>query len=128
MFECIKGGLLFEPKGFESTGTFYTLCKECGKEVLQERNKKKMKAIELIGTTISFAAFLVLFVTFMGVYYGIWGGIDINRYGEAELEWLLLIVAFPIVVYSNIAHVKRVSIEAKEVKNDKTRTNVGYAD
>lgn len=80
-----------------------------------------MKIMELIGTTISFAAFFVLFVTFMGVYYGIWSGIDINRYGEAELEWLLLIAAFPIVVYSNIVHVKRVVIEAKGVKNDNKR-------
>ncbi|MCK4731298.1 MAG: hypothetical protein KAT65_02470 [Methanophagales archaeon] len=77
-----------------------------------------MKTIELIGIIISFAAFLVLFVTFMCVYYGIWGGIDINRYGEAELEWLLLIVAFPIVVYSCIAHVDRVVIEEKEIKED----------
>ena len=76
-----------------------------------------MKIMELIGITISFAAFFVLFVTFMSVYYGIWSGIDINRYGEAELEWLLLIAAFPIVVYSNIVHVKRVIIEAKREKS-----------
>ena len=74
-----------------------------------------MKTIELIGIIISFAAFLTLFVTFMCVYYGIWGGIDINRCGEAELEWLLLIAAFPIVVYSNIAHAKRIAIDAKGV-------------
>ena len=36
MFECIKCGLLFEPKGFETTGTFYTLCKDCGERVLNE--------------------------------------------------------------------------------------------
>ena len=34
MFECIRCGRPFEPAGFESTGTFYTLCKECGEEVL----------------------------------------------------------------------------------------------
>ena len=43
MFECIKCGLLFEPKGFESTGTFYTLCKECGERVLNEGRKRKMQ-------------------------------------------------------------------------------------
>lgn len=35
MFECKRCGKRFEPKGFESTGTFYTLCKECGEEVLR---------------------------------------------------------------------------------------------
>ena len=83
------------------------------------KGKKKMKIMELIGTTISFTAFFVLFITFMGVYYGIWGVVDINRYGEAELESLLLIAAFPIVVYSNIVHVKRVVMEAKGVKDEK---------
>lgn len=73
-----------------------------------------MKIMELIGTIISFASFFVLFTTFMGIYYGMWSGIDINRYGEAELEWLLLIAGFPIVIYSNIAHVKRVVLEARD--------------
>ena len=75
-------------------------------------DEEEMKIIELIGTAISFATFLVLFVMFMGVYYGILGGIDINRYGEAELEWLLLIAAFPIVVYSCFAHVRRIAYES----------------
>lgn len=34
MFECTRCGKRFEPKGFESPGTFYTLCEECGEEVL----------------------------------------------------------------------------------------------
>lgn len=92
--------------------THFVKCAE--KKYCKNRIKKReMKIIELIGTTISFAAFLVLYITFMGVYYGIVGGIDISRYGEAELEWLLLIVAFPIVVYSCIAHVDRVVIEER---------------
>lgn len=41
VFECKRCGLLFEPKGFESTGTFYTLCTECGEEVLREWNEAK---------------------------------------------------------------------------------------
>ena len=48
MFECIKCGLRFKPKGFESTGTFYTLCKECGERVLKREmqiSKEEMEAI-----------------------------------------------------------------------------------
>ena len=43
VFECKRCGLLFEPKGFESTGTFYTLCAECGEDVLREWEKIKPK-------------------------------------------------------------------------------------
>ena len=35
MFECMRCGLRFERKGFESSGTFYTLCEECGEAVLR---------------------------------------------------------------------------------------------
>ena len=35
VFECMRRGLRFEPKGFESSGTFYTLCEECSEEVLR---------------------------------------------------------------------------------------------
>ena len=43
MFECKRCGKKFEPKGFESTGTFYTLCKECGERILQEEACKTSK-------------------------------------------------------------------------------------
>lgn len=43
VFECQRCGLLFEPKGFESIGTFYTLCAECGEEVLREWEEIKPK-------------------------------------------------------------------------------------
>lgn len=36
MFECRRCGRRFEVEGFESTGTFYTLCEKCGEEVLNE--------------------------------------------------------------------------------------------
>ena len=36
VFECRRCGKRFEPKGFESDGTFYTLCEECGEKILQE--------------------------------------------------------------------------------------------
>jgi len=36
MFECMRCGLRFEPKGHKSTGTYYTLCEKCGEEVLKE--------------------------------------------------------------------------------------------
>ena len=40
VFECMRCGRRFEPKGFESTGTFYTICEECGEEVLTRITKK----------------------------------------------------------------------------------------
>ena len=36
VFECMRCGLRFEPKSFESSGTFYTLCEKCGEEVLRK--------------------------------------------------------------------------------------------
>lgn len=35
-FECLRCGRTSDPVGFESTGTFYTLCAKCGEEVLKE--------------------------------------------------------------------------------------------
>ena len=41
MFECLRCCRRFERRGFESTGTFYTLCEECGDEVMGEKKKGK---------------------------------------------------------------------------------------
>ena len=43
VFECRRCGKKFESKGFESTETFYTLCEECGDEVLWEWKEKREK-------------------------------------------------------------------------------------
>ena len=40
MFECLRCGRTSDPVGFESTGTFYTLCEKCGEEVLKEGESK----------------------------------------------------------------------------------------
>lgn len=45
MFECITCGGRFEPKGFESTGTFYTLCEKCSEDVLREWGKKQKSKV-----------------------------------------------------------------------------------
>ena len=42
----MRCGLRFEPKVFESSGTFYTLCEECGEEVLQSNMKREKKKEE----------------------------------------------------------------------------------
>ena len=75
-----------------------------------------MKIIELIGAIVATGSFVTVFSAFMSVYYGIYSGIDINRYGEAELEWLILIASLPIVIYSCVAHTKRIMLEERRRK------------
>ena len=43
MFECRRCGRQFEQEGFESTGTFFTLCEECGEEALQEFEQSRKR-------------------------------------------------------------------------------------
>jgi len=67
------------------------------------KQKAKMKRIAgFIGNTANFMGFLVLFITFMWIYFGVGyeGIISINDYGEANLEFVLLIALLSFAFYS----------------------------
>ena len=42
-FECKHCGKRWEEKGYANEGTFYTLCRECGDNMLYELQKTKRK-------------------------------------------------------------------------------------
>ncbi len=74
---------------------------------------KYIKA-NLLGVAVSCSGFLVMFLTFMMVYFGKWDSIDINAYGEAKFEFVLLLTLLPFVIYATWWHVKIVMIKVME--------------
>jgi uncharacterized membrane protein len=65
------------------------------------------KLIEFIGIIASISGFMVMFVTFMEIYFGkyTWPP-AINTYGEANVEFCLLLFLLPFVIYSYIKYIK----------------------
>ncbi len=68
-----------------------------------------MKIIEFIGIVTSFTGFLVMFITFMWIFFGNDGIADINRWGEANFEFVLLVILLPCVIYSFFMGIKHIA-------------------
>lgn len=65
-----------------------------------------MKSLMIfIGNVASITGFMTMFTVFMGVYFGKWNSVDINSYGEANFEFILLLVLLPIVIYTYYCNV-----------------------
>lgn len=63
----------------------------------------------IIGVIGLCSGFVVMFATFMLLYFGKCdGSIDINYYGEANFEFVLLMVLLPFVVYTIWWHMKTI--------------------
>ena len=71
------------------------------------------KAIRLIGNVVAMAGVIVVYVTFMAVYFGIWSGVDINGYGEAHFEFVILFILLPVVIYTFFYNIKDISQEGR---------------
>lgn len=75
------------------------------------------KTIRLIGTTVAMAGLIVVYVTFMSIYFGGWNGIiSINDYGEANFEFVMLFVLLPVVIYTFFYNIDDICQEGREAE------------